>query len=75
MNGTQPSVNEGRVEICYNNTYGTVCDDFFDEVAASIVCGGMTGYSDGEFSSMMIQFVMTSLTIMTTFHLHFSCSN
>ena len=43
MNRTQPIMNKGRVEICYNNTYGTICDDFFDEVAASIVCGGMIG--------------------------------
>ena len=38
MNGTEPSVREGRVEICYNNAYGSICDDFWDILDASVVC-------------------------------------
>ena len=39
---------EGRVEICQSNVYSTVCDDFWDEMEARVVCTQL-GYSgDGE---------------------------
>ena len=44
MNGSSLSAsNEGRVEICFNNAYGTICDDLWDEQAAAVVCSAFNG--------------------------------
>lgn len=36
---------KGRVEVCVNNAWGTICgDSFFSTVDAGVVCGQLGGY-------------------------------
>ena len=39
---------EGRVEVCLNHSYLSVCDDFWDQLEASVVCRQLGYLGDSE---------------------------
>ena len=58
------SLREGTVLVCYNNTYGTVCDDRWDSIEASIVCGklGFDGSGMSELHHPFLSMYYQELT-------------
>ena len=67
IDNVQMGTREGRVEICINNAWGTVCDTLFGREDAGVVCEQLEGFERDGWC--LINLFVYSIMISSVLHL------
>ena len=63
VGGADPS--EGRLEVCINNAWGSVCDGQFDDEDASVACLQLGGFTrSGKYTHLCMHAVPKQLLFL-----------